>query len=198
MHHHNFTRGFGFLETLLAKKRARVAEWLIVPNLRDGRVLDIGCGSFPYFLSTTRFKEKYGVDGSIDETLFQKSPIKLKKLNVEITNLTFSNNFFDVVIMLAVFEHIHPEFIHKVLNDIYRVLKKDGQLIITTPSPWSVPLLWTLSRVGFISKVEINDHKHAYTHKKIIKLMRNAGFSKDRIEHGYFELTLNMWFIARK
>jgi len=56
------TRGHGALEGYLARRRARKANQLIPSESRSGRLLDIGCGSYPYFLATTRFAEKWGVD----------------------------------------------------------------------------------------------------------------------------------------
>ena len=50
------------LEPFLAKQRARVADQLIPNELRKGRILDIGCGSYPYFLSHIYFKEKFAID----------------------------------------------------------------------------------------------------------------------------------------
>src|ERR1700736_6570097 len=41
------TRGGGLAETLLARKRSRKADALISDWHRRGRLLDIGCGSFP-------------------------------------------------------------------------------------------------------------------------------------------------------
>ncbi len=197
-HHHNFTRGFGYFETFLAKKRASIAESLIDSSLRSGNVLDIGCGAFPFFLTSTSFSGKYGVDGSINEALFRGSPIQLRKLDVETQPLPYKKNFFDVIVMLAVFEHIHPEFIDRVLSETYRVLKKNGELIITTPSPMSVPVLWTLSRVGLISKVEIDDHKNSYAIGKVASFLKNAGYAEKNIASGHFELGFNMWFLVRK
>jgi hypothetical protein len=56
------TRGYGLLEPLLAKRRASIANRFIPEAHRNGRILDIGCGSFPYFLSHTFFKEKFAVE----------------------------------------------------------------------------------------------------------------------------------------
>jgi hypothetical protein len=53
-----FTRGKGYLEPLLARLRAERANNLIPRSLRSGRILDIGCGTYPYFLSTTAFSHK--------------------------------------------------------------------------------------------------------------------------------------------
>ena len=55
-------RGRRLLEPVLVRLRARQANPLIPEPLRGGRVLDIGCNSFPYFLSHTSFKEKFAID----------------------------------------------------------------------------------------------------------------------------------------
>jgi len=58
----SFTRGKGLLEPFLARMRAKTANGLIPDELRSGRILDIGCGSYPYFLSHTAFEEKHALD----------------------------------------------------------------------------------------------------------------------------------------
>ena len=35
---------------------------LIPSHLRSGRILDVGCGSYPYFLAHTEFAEKFALD----------------------------------------------------------------------------------------------------------------------------------------
>lgn len=196
--HAHATRGFGFLEVFLAKKRANTANKLISGKFKKGRVLDIGCGSFPYFLVSSDFEEKHGIDGHIDKAGFKLKDVVLKKLNVEKEKVPYKANYFDVVVMLAVFEHIQPEKLTEVLFEIKRVLKKDGALVLTTPAPWAVPILWLFSRVGLISKVEIDDHKPLSGPKKIKEFLRKAGFEKRKIKHGFFESGLNIWVTAKK
>jgi len=192
------TRGFGLLEIFLAKKRAKIADSLINPEHRKGRILDIGCGSFPYFLKSTLFNEKHGIDGEIIIESFKGESIYLKQINVEKQKIPYPANHFNVVIMLAVFEHINPENLSFVLKEILRVLKKDGIFILTTPTPWSIPILSLLSKIHFISKVEINDHKNAFSSIMIKNILQRTGFSKNKIKSGYFEFFLNMWISAQK
>lgn len=192
------TRGFGLFEIFLAKQRARLANSKIPNILRSGRVLDVGCGYFPYFLSSTKFSEKYGIDSSINEKLFKNSLIKINKSNLEKEKLPYGDDFFDTVTMLAVFEHIEPGNLKFVLKEIRRVLKKSGVFIITTPAPWSDGALHLLARVGLVSKVEIDDHKHALTSAAIKNILIDAGFEKKKICHGFFEAFFNMWFVASK
>lgn len=192
------TRGFGLLEVFLAKKRANTANKLIKGKLKKGRVLDIGCGSFPYFLVSTDFKEKHGIDGHIDRAGFKLKDVTLKKMNVEKDKIPYKTNYFDVVVMLAVFEHIHPEKLTSVLSEVKRVLKKNGTLILTTPAPWAVPVLWLFSRVGLISKLEIDDHKPLSSPKKIREFLKRGGFEKRKIRQGFFESGFNIWVTAKK
>jgi len=196
----NSTRGFGLLENFLAKKRAAMANLLMQKEHKEGRVLDIGCGTFPYFLVSSDAKEKYGMDPAVDLRLFEnkKRNIILKKIKVGEQKLPFVDNFFDAITMLAVFEHIDHDKLPLVLREIKRVLSKGGIFIITTPAPWSDKPLHYLANFGLISKEEIQEHKHNLTHKKIKEYLRDAGFSEDKIRNGFFEFYLNMWFKVEK
>lgn len=195
IHSHHATRGYGLLEVFLAKKRAKKANNLIDSKKRTGKILDIGCGTFPYFLDSVEFAEKHGVDGAIKSTKAIQN-IKIHNLDFEKKALPFSNNYFDVVAMLAVFEHIHESRMPELLSEINRILKKDGQLVMTTPSPVSPPILVLLARTKMLSSIEISDHKHSMPKKKIEKYLKKADFKN--VKSGYFELFCNMWFVAKK
>ena len=196
----SLTRGFGLLENFLAKKRAEMANKLIHKDHKKNRVLDIGCGTFPYFLLSSDAKERYGMDPSVDLALLKKNNknIFLKKMAVGKNRLPFEDNFFDVITMLAVFEHIDHDKLSYVLKEVKRTLKKDGIFIITTPAPWSDKPLHYLANFGLISKEEIHEHKHNLTHKKIKEHLKDAGFLDDKIKNGFFEFYVNMWFRAQK
>jgi hypothetical protein len=58
-----FTRGKGFFEPFLARLRAKKANRLITKDLRGGRILDIGCGTFPLIACQNR-KGSLGLIGS--------------------------------------------------------------------------------------------------------------------------------------
>jgi ubiquinone/menaquinone biosynthesis C-methylase UbiE len=192
----HYTRGGGILEGFLAKQRAAKANSLILDFQRKGRILDIGCGSCPYFLKTTVFNEKYGIDPSVKN--LSEGKIILKKIKVDNQKLPFQDNFFDVVTMLAVIEHIEFSRLPLVLGEIKRVLKKGGSFIVTTPSPWADKLLHCMGKVSLISAEEINEHKHNHGKIKIEKTLEKSGFEKEKIRSGFFESFMNMWFAANK
>lgn len=196
MSHTNVTRGSGILEPFLSKKRTEMANSLIPKNLRNGKILDIGCGSYPYFLHNTNFKEKFGIDPSLKELSVEN--IKLIKQDVTKNKLPFKNQSVNVVTMLAVFEHIDPQELNFVLSEIYRVLKRGGFLIVTTPSPWSDMLLHQMSKLNLISSEEIHEHKSHYDRNTIVNIIKASGFPNEKVSNGYFEIGLNMWFKAEK
>ena len=193
------TRGFGFLEKYLAQKRAKKANALIPGSLRAGRILDIGCGTYPYFLLNTSFNEKYGIDQSGEIGQYPNLPgsdktLRLRRLDfAKEAELPYGDEFFDVVTMLAVFEHIEPFRIRDVVSGIRRVLKPGGLFIMTTPAGWTDGPLRLLARLKLVSAVEINDHKDTYSHKKILRILEDGGFKKENIALGHFEMFMNIW-----
>jgi len=194
----NLTRGEGLLEEFLAKQRASKANSFISNIQRKGKLLDIGCGSYPYFLISTKFKEKYGIDPSVNISLVKEKNIYLSKANISKKKLPFENNYFDVVTMLAVFEHIEHDNLNFVLSEIKRVLKKNGIFIITTPAPWSDKLLHIMAIFGLISSEEIHEHKTHHSRSEILSILIKSGFSGEKIKEGFFEFFMNMWFTSIK
>ncbi len=199
----NVTRGEGRLEGFLAKKRAGKANALVPEALRGGRVLDIGCGFFPYFLTQTSFSEKYGLDKGIEEGLrkeLQKShEIMLVDFDLEYAHgIPFGDEFFDVVTMLAVFEHFEPARVPGIITEIRRVLKPGGMFIMTTPARWTRGLLKLLARANMVSREEIEEHKGAYTKRQVLAILEKGGFSRPSVRSGYFELFMNIWARAKK
>jgi SAM-dependent methyltransferase len=191
------TRGSGLLEPLLAKLRARQANRLIPDHLRSGRVLDIGCGSYPYFLSHTAFAEKFAIDQV--EPSSQMPQIAWLTLDLNAApELPFTDEYFSAITMLAVVEHLEPSILVNLLREARRALKPGGALIITTPASWSDDLLHFMARLHLVSPEEIHEHVYAYTLPLLGWYFGRAGFSMDKLDFGYFEAGLNMWARATK
>lgn len=191
------------MENVLSRKRSRKANKLIPGSLRSGRLLDIGCGTYPYFLVETEFKEKYGIDQSPEitrqELVDAHRSFHLVQWDfAREEKLPFDNGFFDVITMLAVFEHIEPDRIRLLTAEILRTLKTGGLFIMTTPAGWTDWLLRLSARLKLVSAVEIEDHKDTYSPKKITRILEECGFGRENITSGYFELFMNIWVQARK
>ena len=196
----SLTRGKGLLEPTLARLRTQRANNLIPPDLRAGRILDIGCGSFPYFLAHTAFKEKFAVDQlPMPKETAVKNQIEFFTLDLnEEPKLPFEDNYFNAVTLLAVVEHLNPDSMALLFKESRRVLKPGGMVILTTPASWSDGLLKFMANINLVSAEEIHEHAFAYNLPLLGWHFGQAGFEMGRVKFGYFEFMLNMWATAMK
>jgi len=198
----HIVEGYGPLDVFLGKQRYKIAHKQIRSANKRGRILDIGCGSYPLFLMTIDFAEKYGLDKNIEVSAIER--IKNHQITLinyyieENETLPFKDNFFDVVSMLAVFEHIEPSELVRIHSEIYRILKPGGIFVMTTPAFWTDGLLRFLSKLHLISDISISEHKDSYNRSKIFLVLNEAGFEKDKLKFGFFELFMNTWATAVK
>ncbi|SRR5581483_765500 len=194
------TRGKGLLEPMLAQLRTKRANRLIPADLRAGRILDIGCGSFPYFLSHTSFQEKFAVDQlPMPKETAAQNRIEFFTLDLnKAPKLPFEDNFFSIVTLLAVVEHLNPDSMALLFRESRRVLKPGGMTILTTPAAWSDGLLKFMARINLVSAEEIHEHAFAYTLPLLGWHFGQAGFEMTKVKFGYFEFMLNMWATAQK
>jgi len=98
------------------------------------KILDVGCGDGAlYTLIKSKCNGYYGID--ISKTAI--SQIKDKKVNVRIVNLNeqkipFQDTFFDYAVCLDVIEHVFDPV--KLIEELFRVTKKEGFVILSTPN----------------------------------------------------------------
>ena len=97
-----------------------------------GRVLDIGCGTGDR-LDVWRSKgfESYGVETSPSAD-YARDHLKLNVVRGDLFSARFPDQFFDLVMLYNVLEHTHSP--GAVCQEVHRILKKDGCLIIQVPN----------------------------------------------------------------
>jgi SAM-dependent methyltransferase len=94
-----------------------------------GKTLDVGCGSKPY-QSLYKSSEYVGLEFDTPEN----RRIKNADFFYDGETFPFSADEFDSVVANEVFEHVfNPD---NFLDEIYRILKKDGKIIMTMPFVW--------------------------------------------------------------
>jgi len=105
----------------------------ILGNLYGDKSLEIGCG----YARLTPWIAKHSKDHyAIEPTkeLYEWAKIlypEFKFENTSCDDLPFPNNYFDLVITWTVLQHIAPGRFKKSIEEIKRVLKDDGVLVIT-------------------------------------------------------------------
>jgi SAM-dependent methyltransferase len=97
-----------------------------------GTVYDLGCGERPYEEDILKVADKYiGVDwGGTLHNLKADIVSDLNKL------LPIESDVADTVTSFQVMEHLSEP--QTMLNEAYRILKRDGNIILTVPFQWWV------------------------------------------------------------
>jgi ubiquinone/menaquinone biosynthesis C-methylase UbiE len=156
-------------------------------------VCDIGCGIKAHLLKTVAEKIKIGIGIEVDRSVERNNKFELILSKFEMI-LPFKTEKVDHICLLAVLEHIaNPEML---FTEAYRVLKKKGCLIITTPTPRSKFLLQILATLRLLSRKQIADHKNYYGKIELVQLLNACGFKK--IIYKHFQLKYNSLVVAYK
>lgn len=98
--------------------------------------LDIGCAK-GYLVQELLENgiNAYGIDNSEYAIKNALSLVRKKIQKGSVSKIPFEYEKFDVVSLFDVIEHIHPKDTEKAINEIHRVLKPNGVLILTTVNP---------------------------------------------------------------
>jgi ubiquinone/menaquinone biosynthesis C-methylase UbiE len=139
--------------------RIRDYEWNeIKKNIKvNSRFLDLGCGA-GYFLEKAEKElncDVFGIDpkpGEHGVGRFNELKINNKIIQGFAENIPFESNYFDVILCSHVLEHVDDE--NQSLNEILRVLKDDGVLIIGMPTA-SMSIIALISHYIFTTHVNI-------------------------------------------
>lgn len=144
------------------------------------KVLDLGCGTgYGSGLLYKEGNEVYGIDVSQKAVDYAKRNYPGPKyICCSAERLPFKNNYFDAVILFDVIEHVgNPE---RTLDEIYRVLKEDGDLFISTPNTrhFGSALKHFLLGKPYLKKVHIDNiyHVKEFYYDEFKSLLKNHKF----------------------
>jgi len=128
------------------RRRDNVLRYLKELSVGDGCILNIGCGigAISYFIEQEFHKaEPISLDMSSNSLSIGKNYYNLRyPVKANALYLPFNNETFEVVLMMEVIEHIKEQ--DRFLSEAARVLKKGGNLIITT-SPIKSDILYSFT-----------------------------------------------------
>ena len=101
----------------------------------------------------------------------------------------------DVITMLAVLEHITPDDQAKLADACYAMLKPQGRIVITVPSPRVDDILHLLDRLHLIDGMSMHEH-YGFEPQQTPGIFPLPRFKL--IKRGKFQLGLNNLFVFEK
>lgn len=182
-----------FLEKLFAYLRHKK----VIKYIHKGSVVcDIGCGPSAQFLKKIAPLIKYGFGFDKNIQNYENSKIKIRKIKI-LNKIPLSDKTVDIITMLAVLEHLKkPE---QVLSECFRILKRDGKLILTTPTPLAKPILEFLAfKLNLIDQEQIKDHQNYFPSRIIEQMLIRAEFKNQNIKKRWVGFMFNSLIIAKR
>ena len=126
------TRGHGLLEPLLARLRARQANSLIPDHLRQGRILDIGCGKGHKMTTIGRSGRFYTVALDIHLPYLKECKRYYDEcILCDARALPFRPKSFDIVLCTQVIEHLDKEAGWGLITEMQKIARR--RVLISTP-----------------------------------------------------------------
>ena len=170
-----------------------------MPTRNDLEVLELGCGyrATQLIALEPKLKRGIGVDFQIAPELQTLKKFVFHHGAIEQMLPKFESESVDVVMLISVLEHlVEPQF---ALQSAWRLLRQSGMLLVNVPT-WSGKRFLELSafRLGFSSKVEIDDHKMYYEKRDLWPMLVRAGFKPSQIRLRYHKFGLNLFAAAMK
>lgn len=160
-------------------------KWLIIKHLitqnhkRPNKILEVGCsnGHLAGFIASLYPKASVvGIDVYEDAIkLARRSYPKIKFKIADAHRLPFRDNSFDLIVCSETIEHVlNPK---KVLYEISRVMKKDGEALVEmdsgSPMFRFIWYFWTNFGKGRVWKYA---HLHPFTARELENLISANGF----------------------
>lgn len=150
-----------------------VKKYLPITNNKSPiTILDAGCGTGLLAKKLEQFGKVTGVDYSF-EAIKNARKRKLNVVKASIDKLPFPDNSFSIVTSVDVIYHEWVEDDQKALNEMYRVLRPGGILILKVPA-----LKWL--KLGHDKFVYT---KRRYDKNELREKMEKAGFKIEKITY---------------
>lgn len=120
-------------------------------------VLDFGCGTATLTIMAKEYRPAIKITGiDIDKAILNKAKEKIsqKKFDIKLTDyngekLPFEDKSFDRVLSCLVFHHLETSVKQRMLAELFRVVKNDGQIFIADfgrSDSWFQRLLFNIIR----------------------------------------------------
>jgi hypothetical protein len=176
------------LEQFLSRQRTRRVRSLVAGHV----VLDFGCGANAWAARNLQALCKR-IDG-LEPTLPAGF---VHGIQVVPALEQLQQRDYEVVIALAVFEHLHPHTLQQVLHNLHNITTANAVIAGTVPTPLARPVLELLSyRLGLIDPSQIRDHKVYYDDLWLAETLKRTTWQLQHYQ--LFQFGMNSFFILNK
>jgi len=137
------------------------------------RILDIGCGP-GFFLKATEERGWKGEGVEISEAAVQyaREIVGVKVHHGQLQDIPFSPGSFNVIVLLDAIEHLFNPL--ETIEHCYRLLRKDGVLVLNTPDYNSLSRFILRKDWAVLSPAE---HLYNFTQRTLCLMLRKAEFN---------------------
>ena len=152
-----------------------------IPPCRDSTILEIGCsfGWFLHYLDERGYPNILGIDSDSEKIDIIKKFGVNKAENIDaFVFLKDKKEYYDLVVVTYVLEHIPKDKIFEFLNLIYESLKKGGKIIVTVPNMES-PLNLRIRYLDFT-------HELSFTVNSLLYVLYYSNFDDLKIQDTSF------------
>lgn len=181
-----------------ADRLALDMEWIRSKVKGGQRILEVG--ATPYFLTLAMKSAGLSVIAvdklsEYSRKIIEETNLGVIDCDIETMPLPIESNSFDHVIFNEVFEHLRIDPIHT-LREIYRVIKPDGRLWLSTPNlgslkgitnllfkneAWAVVGGGVYEQYASLEKMGFVGHVREYTSREVSDFLKNIGFKVENV-----------------
>src|SRR6266850_1390203 len=134
-------------------------------------ILDVGCGTGINFSVLAKYGDTFSSDASEEALSFSKGRGIDGLVRSQVESLPFASSTFNIVTALDVLEHVDDDL--KALDELLRITKDGGVLVITVPA---YGFLWS-------EHDEALHHRRRYAASELRNKLTNAGFEVERVTY---------------
>ena len=128
------------------KRMDVVYQELLVEDLRGKTLLDAGCGTGWFSkIGVERGAKVTSMDLGENLLLEVQKKCETNRVVGSILDMPFENNSFDFIVSSEVIEHTPDP--HKAIEELARVLKPGGTLVLTTPNKFWYFSIWIANKL---------------------------------------------------